>query len=135
MPVIAVDPIILGNAKLTLGANDYEGHVSSAVFTPTDNAPVTWKGLTPTSKFSFGKAAVWTLDLEYAQDWETADSLAKYLLANEGEEVAAVFEPVNGGQGYTATVIVTPGPIGGAVDAVAVGTVSLGVKGVPTPVA
>ena len=134
MPVIAVDPIMMGSAKLTLGANDYEGHVSSAMFTPANNTPVVWKGLTASSVFSFGTKATWTLDLEYAQDWETADSLSKYLLANEGTVVAAVFEPVDGGQAYEADVIITPGAIGGAVDSVATGTVSLGVKGKPAPV-
>jgi hypothetical protein len=135
MPVIAVDPILMGSAKLTLGLDDYEGHVSSAAFIPGNNTPVIWKGLTPTSVFSFGQKATWTLDLEYAQDWATANSLALFLLDNEGETVTAVLEPVDGGQGYTAEVIITPGAIGGAVDTVAVGSVSLGVKGKPAPVA
>ena len=135
MADIAIAPILMGNASLTLGTNGYQGHVSSATFTPGENEPVVWKELTPSSKFSFGRFAVWTLDLEYAQDWETANSLSEYLRANEGDTVTAVFEPVDGGQGYTAEVILTPGPIGGAVDQVATGTVSLGVLGVPTPVA
>lgn len=134
MAEIAVEPILLGNAKLTFGTDDYEAHVSSAAFNPTDNTPVTWKGLSPTSSFSFGKKAVWTLDLSYAQDWETANALADYLHENEGEEVNVVFAPVDGGTSYTADVIITPGAIGGDVDTVAVGQVSLGVKGRPEKV-
>ena len=128
---IVVNPIFMGSASLLLGTDGYQAHVSSAVFTPGNNTPVVWKGLDPTSVFSFGQKATWTLDLEYAQDWETANSLSLYLLANEGDTIAAVLEPVNGGQGYTADVIITPGAIGGAVDTVAVGSVSLGVKGRP----
>jgi len=132
MAVIAVDPIIMGDASLTFGLDNYESHVSSVMFTPTDNAPVTWKGLSPSSVFSFGKKATWTLDLEYAQDWETVNALSAYLLANEGDEVVVTFAPADGGNAYTATVIITPGAIGGAVDTVPTGSVSLGVKGKPT---
>lgn len=131
MAVIVLDPIMMGNAKLTLGTNDYEGHVSSAAFMPGNNSPVVFKGLSQDSVHTFATKASWTLDLEYAQDWETANSLSLYLLANEGNTVTATFEPVDGGQGYTADVIITPGAIGGAVDTVAVGSVSLGVKGRP----
>lgn len=131
MAVIAVAPIMMGDATLTLGTDNYEAHVSSVTFTPTDNAPVVWKSLTPGGSHSFGKKAAWTLDIEYAQDHETANALALYLLANEGDEVTATFSPVAGGQAYTASVIITPGAIGGAVDTVAAGTVSLGVQGAP----
>lgn len=126
MAEIAITPIMMGNALLTLGGtNEYQGHVSSATFTPTGNSPVIWKGLGQNS-FSRTPFAAWTLDLEGAQDWETTDALSAYLLANEGEIVTAVLEPVNGGQGFTAQVQITPGAIGGAVDAVAVFTASLG---------
>jgi hypothetical protein len=131
MAVIAVDPIMMGSAKLTFGLDDYEAHVSSATFTPGNNSPVTWKGLTPAAVFSFGVNSTWTLDLEGAQDWETTNALSQYLFDNEGDEVVVTLEPVDGGAGYTATVILTPGAIGGAVDAVAVFSVSLGVKGKP----
>ena len=127
---IAVQPILMGNASLTFGADGYQAHVSSATFTPTSSV-VTWKGLSPAAVFSFGANATWTLDLELAQDWETASALSRYLYENEGQTVAVVFEPVDGGASVTADVIITPGAIGGAVDAVATATVSLGVQGRP----
>jgi hypothetical protein len=130
MPTPTLVPIILGNALLTFGADEYQGHVSSATFTPSSSI-VNWRGLTPTSSYSFPVTATWTLDLELAQDWESADALSRYLFENEGETVSVTFEPVNGGETVTADVIITPGAIGGAVDAVAVSSVSLGVKGKP----
>lgn len=128
---IAVNPFLMGNATLTFATDGYQSHVSSATFTPGNNAPVTWKGLTPTAVFSFGQNATWTLDLELAQDFTTASALSRYLFENEGTEVGVTFEPVAGGPSVTATVIIAAGAIGGAVDAVATSTVSLGVKGKP----
>jgi hypothetical protein len=130
MANIALDPIVMSNVLLTLGTDSYQKHVSSVEFVPTAGL-VTWKGLDPDAVHSFATKATWQCNLGYAQDWETADSLSQYLFENEGDEVAAVFEPVNGGAGFTATLIIVPGSIGGAVDTVAVATVSLGVKGRP----
>ena len=126
MAIIAVDPILLGECKLTFGTDDYEAHVSSAAFTPQNNSPVTWKGLTPTARFSKTPRADWTLDLELAQDWETAAALSRYLFENEGTDVSVVFEPVDGGASATATVSIAPGTIGGAVDTIPTSTVSMG---------
>lgn len=125
--VPAPNPFLMGDSKLTLGTDDgFEAHVSSAMFTPANNAPVSWKGLTPTSRFSKTPRADWTLDLGYAQDWDEAQALARFLYDHEGEDITATLEPINGGPGATATVSITPGAIGGEVDTVAVGTVSLG---------
>jgi len=74
--------------------------------------------------------ATWVADLTFAQDWNTADSLSAYLFENEGEEVTLTFEPINGVSGtWTATVIVAPGAVGGAVDSFAEATVSLPIQG------
>lgn len=130
MATIPVSPIMMGNTKLTFGIDQYEAHVSSVVFTPSAQV-TTWKGLTPPAVFSFGSNATWTLDLELAQDWADSLTLSRYLFENEGTEVDVTFEPVAGGTDVTATVIITPGAIGGTVDAVATSTVTLGVKGKP----
>lgn len=131
MAEITVDPFVLRDVIFNVGTDGYKAHVSQVTFTPTSSV-VTWQGLTPTAAFSFGTNATWTCDLEYAQDWSTANSLSRYLFENEGEEIAVTFEPVAGDPGIAATLIVTPGAIGGAVNTVAVATVSLGVKGKPT---
>jgi len=130
MAQIAVSPIILKNVLFQVDLDSYEKHVSSVEFVPSAST-VTWKGLTPASVFTFGSTATWQCNVSFAQDWETDDSLSLYLFENEGEEIDVVFEPVNGGAGFSATLIVAPGSIGGAVDSVAVSTVTLGVKGKP----
>lgn len=131
MADVALAPILLTDVLLTLGTNDYEGSVSSVEFVPSSNI-VTWKGMTPSASYSFPTTATWQCNLSYAQDWETTNSLSRYLFDHEGETVTATFEPKNGGAGFTATLIIVPGSIGGAVDAVAVAQVSLGVQGKPT---
>jgi len=131
MAEIAVNPFMMRDCLFNVAADGYKSHVSSVEFVPT-SAVATWKGLTPTAVFSFGSNATWVCNLGLAQDWATANALCRYLFENEGDEVAVTFEPVAGGPSITATLIITPGAIGGAVDAVAVSTVSLGVKGKPT---
>jgi len=131
MAQIAVNPFMMRDCVLTVAADSYEKHVSAVEFVPSGSV-VNWKGLTPDAVFSYGTNATWVCNLSYAQDWATADSLSRYLFENEGDEIAVTFEPVAGGPGVSATLIITPGSIGGAVDSVAVSTVSLGVKGKPT---
>lgn len=136
MVQIAIAPIVLTNVLFTVATDDYAKHVSRVEFVPS-TSPVTWKGLNPTANSTKTPTATWVCNLEYAQDWETADSLSQYLHDNEGEEVVVVFEPELAGATWTATVQITPGSIGGAVDAFATATVTLGVTGKPalTPAA
>lgn len=117
-------PFILGAATLTLGGDAYEGQVSGAVFTPSASV-TTWTAIT-SATHSFTSPATWVLDLSYAQDWNFADALSRYLHENEGDVVAAVFEPVDGGPAVSANVTITPGAIGGDSTAVATGTIQLG---------
>lgn len=138
MAQIDVAPIILRDVLLQFtgvgsetGTGDFEKHVSQVEFTPSSSVQ-TWKGLNPSAVFSAGTAATWTCTLSYAQDWETTNSLSQFLYDNEGEEIDVVFEPVTGGAGWTATIIVQPGSIGGTVDTYATATVTLGVVGKPT---
>lgn len=127
-------PIILTDVILIVEADNYEAHVSKVQFDPTTSI-VKWKGLKPTSVFNFPTSSDWTLSLDYAQDWATADSLSNYLFDNEGEVKEVTFKPKSAGVGtaptWTANVIITPGAIGGPVDTVAVGTVTLGLQGKP----
>lgn len=111
--------------------NDYEAHVSQVQFDPNTPSAV-FKGLTPGGAKTFVGEPSWTCALAYAQDWENEDSLSRFLLAHQGESIPCLFEPVKGGQGFEATLIITPGSIGGSVDAVATATVTLGVDGAPT---
>lgn len=134
MAQIAVQPIILNDVLLSLtldaATHSFEKHVSQVELVPS-SSPVVWKGLNPTASFTFPQTATWVCNLSYAQDWETTNSLARFLHDNEGETVAATFEPKLGGATWTANLVLTPGAIGGTVDSVAVATVALGVNGKP----
>jgi hypothetical protein len=95
---------------------------------------VTWQGLTPASAFSDSTSPTWVCAIAYAQDWTTTNSLAQYLLTNIGQSKVVVFKPKGATTGapiFTATVTIVPGPIGGDVNVVQVGTVTMGVIGVP----
>ncbi|HUG50404.1 MAG TPA: hypothetical protein VLZ78_05345 [Terrimesophilobacter sp.] len=130
MPDIAVKPIVLKDCLLTLGTDNYQAHVSQVRFTPSAQTQ-TWQGLTPAATFTDTSVATWTLGLSYAQDWETPDSLARYLYEHEGEIVPAIFEPKNGGASWGADIVITPGAIGGTVNQFATADVTLGVSGRP----
>lgn len=133
MATIDVKPIVLRDCTLTVAADDYAKHVSGVTITPTTGS-VTWNGLTPDAAFNFPTATTWGAQLDYAQDWETANSLSRYLFDHEGEEVTMTFEPVAGGLGWEIDVVIAPGSIGGQVNAVAASSVTLGVQGKPRPV-
>ena len=121
---MAFQPIILGQSALTIDGDAFEGQINSAVFTPTSSI-IPWTAINGDT-YSFATPATWTLDLGYAQDWNDADALSRYLHEHEGDTVVAVFEPVDGQPSVTANVTITPGAIGGDTTAVAAGTVSLG---------
>jgi hypothetical protein len=131
MTQIGVQPFTLTDVKLKVDADNYEQHVSQVEFQPQGGV-TTWKGLTPESAFSFAQTPTWQLVLAVAQDWKTPGSLSRYLFDNQGKTVDATFTPVAGGPDIDASIILTAPSIGGAVDAVAASTVTLGVVGKPT---
>lgn len=126
MAVIAVAPFVLKDVTLKIGADNYEKHVSSVTFTPSVSKQ-TWKGLGGNSYTDQGFAD-WTCEIEYAQDWNTTNSLSQYLHANEGVSVAAEFVPKlgTGGSKFAAQLAIAPGAIGGNEGAFLTASVSLG---------
>ena len=131
MALIAVKPFILRDCILSI--KDGAASVSRVQFDP--NTPIAaWKGLTPTSVHQDVAATEWTATLDYAQDFETANSLAQYLMANPGKQVTAEFTPKKGtgAKKVTATITLVPGGIGGGVGEFATSTVTLPVSGQPT---
>ena len=133
MAQIAVAPFVLKDVVFTVDIDSYEKHVSTVRFVP-DASVVTWKGLTPSATFSESTSPTWTCEVSYAQDWETADSFSQYLMANAGQEKDVVSRPKGTGSNlpeFTATLIIAAGPIGGDVDTVANGSVTMGVVGEP----
>ena len=134
MAQIALTPVILNDIDLVIGADNYEVSVSKAEIVPT-TPTVTWKGMTPTAIQQLAGAATWMLNLDYAQDHATASSLSQYLLANAGTIKTIKLKPKKPATGtaptYTIDALIVPGPIGGALDQVATGSVSLPCNGQP----
>jgi hypothetical protein len=125
MAQIAVVPLVLKDVVMTLGTDTYERAINQVTFTPSAST-VTFVGLGGNTHTD-ATTATWACVLGYVQDWETVDSLSRYLLENEGEEIPATFKPKSGsGPSFTATLVITPGAIGGSVNAYATTTVTLG---------
>jgi len=126
-------PIVLKDYVVRLNDVDYARQASSITITPSSSA-VTWTGGKPGAVFTDMTAATWVAGIEYAQDWDNADSLSRFLFDNEGKTVPAAFIPKSGsGTVWEMPLVITPGAIGGAVNATATATVSLGVQGKPKP--
>lgn len=137
MTQIAVQPYVMKNALMTIDVDNYEKHVSGVLIAPVTSL-VTWQGLTPDSAFADSTNPTWTCQMDYAQDWTTLNSLAQYLLTNAGQQKTVTFEPLGGASTmpiFTVELIIVPGPIGGAVNTVQTGTVTMGVVGQPAKTA
>lgn len=132
-PVVAA-PFTLKDVSLVIGptatAYEFRTAVSSVSFTPSSTT-VTWTGLGLNS-YTDVTTATWTCTLEYAQDWDTTNSLSQYLYTNEGTTVDVVFKPKNAGtKTWTGKLIITPGAVGGPVNQVATASVTLGMPAKP----
>jgi hypothetical protein len=123
-------PYVARHVSFQLGSDEYAAEVSDAQLIPATTVS-TWQGLTPPSQYSDVGPATWTCQVVLAQDYDEALSLATFLFDHEGETIPMTFEPQAGGTGFAADVIITPGTIGGAVNAYAEATVVLGVQGKP----
>lgn len=132
MPVIPVQPLYLQDMTFSVAADDYAAHVSSVTLTPSTST-TTWKGGKPSATFTRTSTPTWGCELAFAQDWESADSLSRYLWEHQGETVDVIFAPETGGTSWAVSINVIPGSIGGAVDGYATSTVTLGVDGAPVP--
>lgn len=126
-------PLFLKDCLVKVAADAFQAELSAVKFTPTAST-ATWKGLTPSSVHTAQGTATWVAELTYAQDWDTAASLSNYLHENEGQTKTFLFEPKAGGVGFTVSVTITPGAIGGAVDAFAESSVTLPCAGKPVKV-
>ena len=126
-----VNPFVLRDVLCRIDADDFEKHVSNVTITPSGGT-VNWQGLEPAATFVAPTTPTWQVALTYAQDWNSATSLSRYLYVHEGETVTMLFEPIKGGVGFQVDVIITPGAIGGDVNTVATATVTLGATGRPT---
>lgn len=134
MPIIDINPTYLSECDLMVASDDFAAHVSAVEIVPTLSS-ATWQGMKKNARFTASNITGHTLNLNYAQDWDSAKSLSQYLAANAGTEKEFTFRPKSGGKGWKVKVLVQPGKIGGQVNTHATADVSLGVIGDPVPVA
>jgi hypothetical protein len=119
-----VGALVAGAPSFDDGIN-FKKHVDQAAFTPSTSTQTWTNGAGET--FTDTSTATWTVGLSYGQDWDDEDSLSNYLLEHEGERVPVKFQPRSGtGPSFTSIVTITPGAIGGQVNAYATTTVTLG---------
>jgi hypothetical protein len=130
MTTVALTPLVLKDAIMTIGVDSYQKAINQVTFTPSAST-IEFAGLGLNS-VTDTSTATWTCGMSYMQDWDTTTSLSRYLFENEGETVAAVFSPRNGsGPSFTTDLVITPGAIGGDVNAFALTSVTLGCSGKP----
>jgi hypothetical protein len=141
MATLDIQPLVMKDVLLVLGASgdDFRKHVDQVTFNPP-SAPsaITWTGLGLNTHTDRGTPTEdWTVTLNYAQDWESTNSLSQYLFDHHGdpEPIAARFEPKAGGPAFEAEVYVVSGAIGGSVNVFATASVTLPTTGKPTRVA
>lgn len=130
MAVIDLVPLVLRDLLATIAGSDFKHAVGAATFTPTTQT-VAWVG-GGGKTFQDVTAPTWVLDLTYVQDWDTPESLARYLYEHAGETVEMTFQPRSGdGPSFTAQVTIVHGAIGGNVGQNATATVQLPCTGAP----
>lgn len=98
------------------------------------------KTLCPDGTYSDVDQAEWELELGYAHGKDVAggtvtEILAEYLIAHHGAKQAFRFRPESGGKGYSGTVTIIAGPIGGSQGAWMEGSVTLPLTGQPAALA
>lgn len=133
MAVLDVQPLVLKDIELILGGptgDDFRKHASGVTFTPSSSS-ITWTGLGQNSHTDVA-TATWAASIDYVQDWDSANSLSRYLYEHEGETVPATFRPRSGvGPSFEVDLVITPGAIGGQVNSFATTTVTLGCAAKP----
>lgn len=128
--VVEVDPIYLDNAALVIDTFDYAAAASKIECQPSIKS-ATFKGMKKAATFTSTSVESWTLAIDFAQDFETAESFSNMLFDNQGERVTIEFAPVEGGKAWLVDVQLVPGGIGGNGGTHATTSISLGVLGQP----
>ena len=115
MATIALtNPYSLKNATLSIAADEYTAAVTQVELTPatTTSTVRTIDGVAHKDQ----STAEWACTIAFVQDL-AAGGLLRYLLDHDGESKAVVFTPQSGGPSIAATLVVSPGKIGGTAGA------------------
>ena len=114
---------------LLIGTDGYKAAVTSAELVPTTPTEVLRDiggGVTVISG-----PPEWALNLNFAQDLKTTNSLSQYLIANQGTKKAIVYTPQAGGKGFTITALILAAKVGGAGGSAAKSDITMPCDGQP----
>ncbi len=128
--VVEVEPIYLDNAALIISAFDYAAAASKIECQPSIKTS-TFRGMKKTASYTNTQVESWALAIDFAQDFQTAESFSNMLFDRQGEKVTIEFAPIEGGQAWLIDVQLVPGGIGGAGGGHATTSISLGALGQP----
>ena len=108
------NPYSLKNATLAIAADDYTAAVTQVQFAPSTATSTvrTIDGVAHRDQ----STAEWACTVAFVQDL-AAGGLLRYLLDHDGESKAVTFTPKAGGPSIAATLVVSPGTIGGTAGA------------------
>lgn len=135
-------PLVLKNVDLVLGDGvagmNFKCQLRAVTLTPSAEVQTT-KTACPDGQFSEVDNPSWTLDLGYLYGKHATaaeQALARWLLVHSGEKTPFLFRPWAGddSEGYTGTVTVVPGAIGGQYGEFSEQSVSLPLDGQPEPI-
>ena len=137
---MAFQPLFMKNVDLTLGEADginFKAQLRSVTLTPDTNVAKI-KTLAPTGQYSDVDDPEWDLELGYLYGRDTtaaAEALARFLIDNAGQKMPFEFLPWAGDdtEGYSGTVTIVPGPIGGEQGSFSEQSVTLPLDGQPVP--
>ena len=130
MALIPVAAYATTNLTFSIGTDDHSLAVSSAAIL-VNQAFAEFQGGREEASYQFPANAKYSIQITYAQDWESDDSLSSVLYDAPREPVAVTFTPKNGGRPFTATVYLTSGNVGGDVGGVATGQATFPCVGKP----
>ncbi|MAT17186.1 MAG: hypothetical protein CMF56_01285 [Leifsonia sp.] len=131
MATVTPTPLYFKDAIITIGTDDYAAAVSSGALTPNVSV-ARFTGLKPTADYK-DIDIDWSLDLTFAQDWASTDSLSNKLWTAQGTVLEdCTIKPQSGaGPTFTVDLLIVPGAVGGTSRSHATATVSLPVVGQP----
>lgn len=139
---MAFKPYMMKDINLVLGdeltGKEFKCQARGVTLTPSVSVQRI-KTACPTGQYADVDDPEWTAEVKYLYGMDdgtgtAATILADFLLANMGTDMPITFRPKAGGPGYTATVKIVPGVIGGDYGSFSEQSVSLPLLGQPEPV-
>lgn len=133
-------PYVMKDVDLILGDEaaevNFKCQMRSVVLTPSVDIQRI-KTACPTGQFAAVDEPEWNLDLGYLFGKHATDqmrALGRWLIENNGEQLPFLVRWLAGEEeGYTGTVTVVPGPVGGSYGQFSEQSVSLPLEGQPVP--